>query len=271
MIISVDTGGTKTLIAAFSSQGDLRRHVTFPTPKIVDTYLDTVTSHIRDIQQGDTIQAITVAMPGIIQGDIVIACPNLGWRNLSAVAMLQARFPRTPIYLENDANLGGLGEAYLQDRAQESLLYVTISTGIGTGFITNGIIDARLRQSEGGHIALPYEGVMQPWESFASGRAIVAHYQAFSSDIHSKEKWQAIAERLSYGLLAIIPLTSPQTITFGGSVGAQFDRFASPLRNQLVQHLPDYLPLPELCAATEPYRAVVYGGYYYAIQQLSGR
>lgn len=271
MIISVDTGGTKTLIAAFSSQGDLRRHVTFPTPKAVNIYLDTVTSHIRDLQQNSTLQAITVAMPGIIEEDTVIVCPNLGWRNLSIVAMLQAQFPRTLIYLENDANLGGLGESHLQARTHESLLYVTISTGIGTGFITNGTIDARLRHSEGGHIVLPYEGIMQPWESFASGRAIVAHYQAFSSDIHSKEEWRAIAERFSSGLLAIIPLTSPQTIVFGGSVGAQFDRFVSPLRNQLVQHLPDYLPLPELCAASEPHHAVVYGGYYYAIQQLSGR
>lgn len=271
MIISVDTGGTKTLIAAFSLQGDLQHHITFPTPKAIDDYFHAVASHIRELQQDSTLQAISVAMPGIVQDGVAVSCPNLGWRNVPVIKLLKKQFSHTPIYLENDANLGGLGEAHLQTRTHEPLLYVTVSTGIGTGFITNGAIDERLRHSEGGHIVLPYEGILQPWESFASGRAIAAHYQALSSDIHNKEEWRAIAERLSLGLLTIIPLASPRTIIFGGSVGAQFDRFASPLRAQLVQHLPDYLPLPELRAATEPHHAVAYGGFYYATQQLTRR
>ena len=47
-----------------------------------------------------------------------------------------------PVLLENDANLAGLGETRQLKKIPAQSLYVTISTGIGSGIITDGHIDA---------------------------------------------------------------------------------------------------------------------------------
>ena len=48
MIIAIDTGGTKTLIAGFSDQGKLLSSIKFETPKQTKKYLETVKKTIDD-------------------------------------------------------------------------------------------------------------------------------------------------------------------------------------------------------------------------------
>jgi glucokinase len=63
-----------------------------------------------------------------------------GWANVPLRDLVQAEF-RAPAAIDNDANCGALGEwRYGVGAAQAaaSLLYITVSTGIGGGWVING-------------------------------------------------------------------------------------------------------------------------------------
>lgn len=272
MIIAVDTGGTKTLIARFSLDGSLEESVKFPTPTVEGIYIHEVAEHIRALAKDQPIEVVTVAMPGIVKNGVAVWCNNLGWSNFDVETALKKALPETTtILIENDANLGGLGEVRLLPQAPESALYVTVSTGIGTAYIVNSQIDPGLRLSEGGRMPVEYDGVVQEWEKFASGSAIKHTYGKYARDIHSKHVWREIADRISRGFLAVIPLTQPEVIIIGGSIGTYYERYGEQLTGLLREHLPDHIDLPKFMSAENPEEAVIYGCYYYGADFLSRR
>jgi len=61
-----------------------------------------------------------------------------GWRGIRPGAEMEARL-RLPVALENDANMGALGEkAFGAGRGFEDLIYLRLSAGIGAGLILSG-------------------------------------------------------------------------------------------------------------------------------------
>jgi glucokinase len=269
MIVAVDTGGTKTLITLFSRDGVAGKQIKFPTPKDKNDYLSALKETLISNYGGQRIEALVIAMPGIVKDGVAIWCQNLGWKNFDIAAAMKGVLGSTPIFIENDANLAGLAETRSRNPMPISSLYVTVSTGIGTGVTTNGVIDPGLRNSEGGHMLVEFDGEVHQWELFASGKAIYETYGRYARDIDDKKTWDEIADRISRGFLAAIPLIQPDVIILGGSIGTYFDHYAPKLREILKHHLPDHIPCPKLVTAKHPEQAVIYGCYYYAIDQLA--
>lgn len=269
MIVTVDTGGTKTLISSFTKSGKIGKQFTYPTPKDPVKYTQ-ILKQALELEYGSKhIDCIIIALPGIIDNQVAQWCPNLGWQDFDVKRALGRILGGAPVYVENDANLAGLAEARLLKPLPDFALYVTISTGIGTGFIDRGNISNGLRISEGGHMLVEYDGKVREWESFASGRAIKDTYGKYASDITSKRAWQHIADRISRGFLAIIPLTQPDVIIFGGSIGTHFEKYGDTLASLLDERLPPHVTRPTLIRARYPEHAVIYGGYYYASDILA--
>ena len=267
MIIAVDTGGTKTLVAAFGKNGSLLRSEKFPTPHDVTEYIELLSSTITRVAHDKPFDAISVALPGMVRGHTALWCPNLGWKNQPIGSMLGKQFD-CPIVLENDANLAGLAEARALTTIPDVVLYVTVSTGIGTGIIVDGKLHPGFNNSEAGHMVLEYDGKMREWESVASGRAIKATYDSYARDIHDRRIWEQIADKISRGLAALLPLFNPHTVIIGGSIGTYFDRYDRALRAHLARYMNPHLELPEIRQAKHPEEAVIYGCYYYALEQL---
>lgn len=265
MILTVDTGGTKTLVALFDTKGTITQSLRFATPATTEAYVEQLREIITSQFAAHDISAIVVALPGIIRKGVAVWCNNLGWTNFDAGKALAGVLGKTPVYIDNDANLAGLAEARSLSKVPVAALYVTVSTGIGTGFITDGKIDPGLRYSEGGRMLVEYDGVVREWETFASGKSIYTTYHRFASDITSKKSWEQIADRISRGFLAVIPLTQPEVIIIGGSIGTYFSRYKTPLTALLKQKLPPHIPCPRIVQAKHPEEAVVYGCYYYAL------
>ena len=269
MLIAIDTGGSKTLIAQLSDEGEIVTKVQFPTPKDTEEYMINVENAIDEVAGSNTPKAIAVAMPGVIVDDVAISCPNLGWKNFDIRPPLAKRFPGVPVWVENDANLAGLGETCMLNPMPSFSLYVTVSTGIGTGFTSKGKIDQSLRLSEGGHMVVEYDGALRRWETFASGSAIHKIYNKYARDITDKPTWDHIADRISRGFLAIIPLTQPDIIIFGGSIGSFFEQYNQQLEAILREKLPAHVPCPPLVQAQSPKEAVIHGCYYHALSKLA--
>ena len=271
MIVTIDTGGTKTLIASFGKNGKMGKSIKFPTPSNPSEYVSVLKHTIQTEYGHDEVEVIVLALPGIIRDGTAVWCQNLGWSNFEASKELHGLLPNVPLLIENDANLAGLAETRALNPVPTSSLYVTISTGIGSGVTTNGFIDPGLRHSEAGQALVEYDGRVQRWEVFASGHAIVRVYKQFARDITSKRTWRQIADRISRGFLAVIPIIQPDVIIIGGSVGTYFDRYADYLEGILREHLPPHIPCPRIVQAQHPEQAVIYGCYYYGKDYLSGK
>jgi len=268
MLVTVDTGGTKTLIAQFDQDGSIKKTVKFPTPTDQQEYVTLLRKTLQQDFADKPAEAVVIALPGIIKNGVAIWCNNLGWRNFDAYNALKNVLGDAPVFIENDANLAGLAETRTLDPTPISSLYVTVSTGIGTGIITNGRIDPGLRHSEGGRMLVEFHGAIKEWESFASGKAIRTHFGKYAKDINDDTSWQDIADRISRGFLAIIPLVQPDIVIIGGSIGSYFDRYDEKLETLLKEKLPSHIEYPRFIQASHPEEAVIYGCYYYAIDYL---
>jgi predicted NBD/HSP70 family sugar kinase len=270
MLVVVDTGGTKTIVASFNKSGVLGDQFKFETPKDPNEYLKVLSETLKENYDSKNVEAVVIAAPGVSKDGIIIwGGGNLAWKNVNIKSKISGILGKAPVFIENDANLAGLGETRLLKTIPAQSLYVTVSTGIGTGIITNGDINPSLRNSEAGHALVEYDGVVREWEDFASGKAILKTYGKHAHDIKNKKIWHQIADRISRGFLAVIPILQPDIVIIGGSIGTYFDQFGEQLQNLLKERLPEHIPCPKFIQAKYPELAVIYGCYYYAVDNLN--
>src|SRR5690606_35433186 len=170
--------------------------------------------------------------------------------------------------VENDANLAGLAETRNLSPMPQSSLYVTISTGIGAGLTTDGHIDRTLGRVEVGHAVLEFQGRLQKWESFASGKAIYHTYGQYARDITSEDTWRDISDRISRGFIVLMPINQPELIIIVCSIGTYFSRYGDQLQQLVRERLPNHFPCPPIQQAANPEEAVIYGCYYHALDHL---
>lgn len=261
MYLAIDIGGTKTLVAALTNEGVITERVKFPTP---DEYKDFLVALAENFDQLKTKEFIAcgLAAPGQIDREkgVVIAFGNRPWRNVPLLADVK-RIVDCPTIVENDANLAGLSEAMLVKDKYNHVLYVTVSTGIGTGIIVNQRIDPTFADSEGGHILLEHDDKLMRWEDFASGRAIAKRYGKMAKDIHDDATWKHIARDLATGVMALLAIVQPEVVIIGGGVGSYTERYQKHLIDELKRYEMPVVPIPPIIGAKRPEDAVVYGCY----------
>ncbi len=269
MIIAVDTGGTKTLIAAFEHDGSTHIIEKFPTPRDTGEYIEAVASRISGHARTEDIDSVVVAVPGPIDNNVLRRAKNLDWHTFDIVESLAEHFPDTPIYLGNDADLAGIGEAQELSDNPGLCLYTTFSTGVGTGLSYDGRLLPSFGQFEGGWMRLMFEGKLQEWEQFASGSNFYARYGQYGSEVEDKDKWHDFAKRIAAGLVVLIPTLQPSTVIIGGSMGTHFAKYQRQLDEVLHKMIPEFMTSTQIVQAKHPEEAVIYGCYYYAVDQLA--
>lgn len=269
MYLGIDIGGTKTLVACMDKHGVIAESQQFATPRAYADFISQLAKVVAFLAT-KSFTGCCVAVPGRLDRakGVAVALGNLPWRDVSIQADIQA-IAHCPVVIENDANLGGLSEAMLLPQYNR-VLYVTISTGIGTGFIVDRAIDPDFADTEGGHMLLEHHGKLQMWEQFASGKAIVRRFGKRAQDITDAATWRVIAHDIALGLIDLIAVIQPEVIVFGGGVDTYFDRFHNHLEAELKKYQTPLTPIPPLRKAARPNEAVVYGCYDLA-KRLYGR
>ena len=167
--------------------------------------------------------------PSSLDFGSIKSTPKTGWENINLVKIFSKRF-QIPIGFNTDVNSAVIGEGSLDFfSGYDRLLYITIGTGIGVGFLNSGqtlFNDAHL---ECGHMILPrlqndkFRSICpyhtDCWEGLCSGPAITKRMHKSAYDISGNNPvWKKIIE---YTAIAIHNLTltfSPQKIILGGSV-----------------------------------------------------
>ncbi|HUC89929.1 MAG TPA: ROK family protein [Patescibacteria group bacterium] len=261
MYLSIDIGGTKTLVAALDNNGVIQERQKFPTPPGYEEWCKQLAQVIGSFSAKEFI-ACGVGVPGRIDraNGIGLDMGNLIWHDVP-VKKDVTNIVHCPVVVDNDANLAGLSEAMLVKDQYQRVLYVTISTGIGTGIIIDQKIDPSFADSEGGHMVLEHNGKLEEWEKFASGQAINRRFGKKASEITDPETWRIICKDIALGLNDLIAVVQPEVIILGGGVGTYYDRYKDYLKEALAPYETPLVPLPDIKQAGRPEDAVAYGCY----------
>lgn len=248
------------MVASLDENGVIQERYKFATPQNYKSFLGELAHTVVRLSTSRFI-ACGVGAPGKIDRahGVVEAFGNLNWENTPLQKDLWSIIG-SPVIIENDANLAGLSEAMLR-KEREKVLYVTISTGIGTGFIVNQQIESALADSEGGHMLFEHNGKPEAWEDFASGRAIVQRFGKRASEITDPKTWRIIAHDIALGLIDLIALMQPDVIVLGGGVATYYERFKDFLAEDLKSYENPLFNIPPIEEARRPELAVLYGCY----------
>lgn len=268
MYVAVDIGGTKTLVATIDDEANIVEKHRFPTPKDYEPLLHGLRNALGSFKTKEFTGG-GIGVPGSIDREkgVSLGSPNVGWGNVPLRDDASEIFG-CPFVIENDANMAALSEAMLHKEC-ETVLYFTVSTGIGTGFIRNQQIDPALLKSEGGHMRLPHNGKLADWEDFASGRAIVDLFGKKAEEITDEEEWRIIAGNLSLGFFEHIAILQPNLIIVGGAVGTHFEHYGDYLTEELKKFEMPIIPIPSIIEASRPEEAVLFGCYDLAKQRFA--
>ncbi len=261
MIAAVDIGGTKTLVAVFNDAGKVVEELKFQTPINYDEFINELTISVAKLATKD-FSKTAVAVPGFIdrKHGIGIVFGNLPWHNVTIQSDCEKIF-KSPVVIENDANLAGLSEADIVKKEYRKVLYVTISTGIGSGLIIDDIIDPDFEDAEVGSMLMDNRGKLMPWEDFASGKAIVKKFGKKASEITDPKSWYIIAHNIALGIITLIATLTPEIIIIGGGVGSHFDKFKDRLNEDLKIYENPLVKIPPIIQAQRAEEAVIYGCY----------
>lgn len=141
--IGIDIGGTTTKIGIFSRDGRLRFKAEIPTDKTesgIRILPNAARTAMSIMSAGkialDDVVGAGIGVPGPVRNDgTVNRCVNLGWGVIDIEGTM-AKLMHMPVKAANDANLAALGEAWMgAGRDSESLVMITLGTGVGGGII----------------------------------------------------------------------------------------------------------------------------------------
>lgn len=256
---AIDIGGTKTLIAVFDPNGNKMEEVKFATSEDYQQFLKDLTDNVAQLSTKQLL-GFVVAVPGLLdrENGVVKALGNLPWRNKPIRDDISS-IVHTPVTIENDSRLAGLGAAQPLKSTFKNILYLTVSTGIGGALISDGQIVKPLEDMEVGKIPVMFDGKIQHWEDFAAGRAVVTNYGKRASEIDDSEAWQEIGQKLAYGTAIISSTIQPDVIVFGGGVGQFADKFIPTIQAYMDDHLHPIAKHPEMVTAQHPEETVING------------
>lgn len=270
MLIAIDTGGTKTLIARFDQAGNKETLTKFPTPRDKNEYLDIIVTHLQEYMALAPFKALSIAMPGPIRDQKVLRTPNIGWSDFDVRGELGKYFPDTPVFLQNDAALAGLAEAREFGTNAGLAVYVTLSTGVGGGISYNGhLLSDELERFETGSMRVEYDGSLQRWENIASGKNFYERCGKYGSEVTDPLIWDDYAERVAVGLQILISLLEPDHLIIGGSMGTHYAKYQERLLALLNERIPKHMAVTRLSQAVHPEEAVVFGCYHYALDLIA--
>jgi glucokinase len=169
-----------------------------------------------------------------------------GWAQYPLVENVK-RLSGAPAVMDNDANVGALGEAvYGAGGGCDPLFYMTLSTGIGGGIVTGGHIyrGADSFAGEIGHINLVPDGPAclcgsnGCFERMCCGLWLERDYGRPAKELlQNKDFVERYVIYLARGLKAAIMMLNPARIVIGGGIPKAGDALFLPLRAELNRQL----------------------------------
>ena len=259
LIGALEAGGTKMVCSIGNAQGQVLQRASIPTaaPEVT---VPQIVEFIRKFE----VSALGIGSFGPLDlnpaspdyGSITVS-PKQEWNGYPLLRELRSRLG-VPAQIDTDVNAAALAEHRLgAGRGMDSLLYVTVGTGVGGGIIAGGAPLHGLIHPEIGHMMLcPQEGDPMPdgicpfhrhcLEGLASGPAIEKRW-GLSARLMTPDHpaWELEAEYLAQMCANMTLAVSPEIIVLGGGVMQQMHLFPR-IRRRTLELLGGYVASPKL-------------------------
>ena len=273
LLVGLDIGGTKFMVAAADPDSlQIQATVTEPTPEGLEDGLGLLHTLIERITQGAPVAGMAAAIGGPLDWQTGVVSPlhQPAWRNVPLARIMRDRW-QTPFRCDVDTNVAALGEYYLGDYTESRLLYLTLSTGMGGGFVVDGRIyrgGMGGTHPEVGHQAIPFRcshpervqcecGAPDCLEALISGNGIRRIYGKPAEKLEPRE-WEEIAWNLGLGLRNLAALYAPDVIVIGGGIAQQGEKLLAPARAVMTAHL-KLVPAPRVVVSKLGYDTALRG------------
>jgi fructokinase len=288
----IEAGGTKFVCAVASGPGDIKTLTRYPTSSPDETLGRAISFFKAQQSEYGPLSAIGAAAFGPVDPDPrspyfghITTTPKPGWAYTDVVGRLKDAF-NLPIGFDTDVNGAALAEhSWGAARDVNTMVYLTVGTGIGGGAIINGNILHGLIHPEIGHMLLPHDREKDPYsghcpfhgsclEGLASGPAIEERWGMPAKELPSEHPaWKLQAYYLALGLHNLICIYSPQRIILGGGVMKR-QQLLPMIHDQVKHSLNRYINSPAILDQIESYivlpglgaQAGVLGALYLAQQ-----
>lgn len=299
-ILPID-GGTGEVLALKSEPTEAQRGAKFVVDKIV-LLIEEARAEVVGRFGGSRsdFAGIGIGAPGPLDrpAGVVIQAPNLGWRNFP-LRDLVSNAVNLPAVLDNDANCATYGEWWLgAGRNVNTLIGLTLGTGIGGGIVLNGEIFHGVSDAAGelGHMTIEANGRKCACgnygclEAYASGPNIAARareglesgYESMLSDLvenrldritaatvyeasvlgdpYANEVMRETAKFLGAGVANVVNIFNPEMVVIAGGVTQAGDHLFVPLRAEARRRaFRSAMDACEIVAATLPGTAGIIG------------
>jgi glucokinase len=169
LMVGIDLGGTSVRALVVDSKNKILAVEKMPTnPGLPpDKLIGDLAGLVEDVVQSAGLQpahlrAVSIGAPGAVDPirGVVYHAPNLGWDKVPLGSKL-GKLLRVPVFVENDVNVGVVGEHALgAGQGMQELVGIFVGTGIGGGILTNGrlYLGSRGAAAEIGHMILMVDG-----------------------------------------------------------------------------------------------------------------
>lgn len=254
----IEAGGSKFVCAVGTAEGRI-----IDSTKILTTSPTETLQQVAEYFAGQPeLTAIGIGTFGPVDLDknspqygYLTTPPKPGWQSIDIVGQLADKID-APIHLRTDVEAAGLAESQLgAGKGKQSLVYLTIGTGIGGAYIQNARISDTPTHAEMGHqwigrvVGDDFQGVCRYhadcWEGMASAMAMTQRWGKAPRDVDASNAWDLEAHYLARGIHNIILTLTPDLIILGGGV-VQRQGLIEMVRMQVDQLIAGYIQLPDL-------------------------
>lgn len=283
--LAIDIGGTKFTLALFDESGAMLKRESRPTdreggPRWMTERFPEI---VRTWGVSGGIKAVGIGFGGPVNfttQSVVLSTHVGGWEGFNLVETVKEIFG-APVLMDNDANVGALGEGlYGAGKGCRPLFYMTLSTGIGGGILTESGVyrGADSYAGEIGHLTIRPDGpdclcgANGCFERMCCGLWLEHDYGRPVAHLLDDPAFvQDYAVNLSLGLKSAIMLLNPARIVIGGGIAKAGDKLFGPLRAELGRRITSWSRARvDVVPALLGDDSVLYGAYELAVQ-ASGR
>lgn len=279
--IGLDIGGTKFMAAAADENGQILARTRRPSPVDLQEGLSLLNEMISEVAAGRKILGMGAAIGGPLdwQSGLVSPLHQPAWRNIPLKEIMQTRW-ECPFWVDVDTNIAALAEYNLGRVHPARMMYLTISTGIGGGFLIDGKIYRGMNGAhpEVAHQTIAYRcsnpvdvfcecGVPDCLEALVSGNGIRRIYHKPAEQLSDLE-WAEVAYNLGQGLRNIAVIYAPDVIVLGGGVAVGAGQSFISLAAQVMRDHMRLVPPPEVRLSSLGYDTALLGAVVIAQKGL---
>jgi fructokinase len=268
---SIEVGGTKQVCMVGAGPQHVEAEIRFPTTTPAEN-IEQMIAFFRPYQESGKLAALGIGSFGPVDLNpqsptygYITTTPKPGWAQTDLRGALQKALG-VPVAFDTDVNAAAFGEYTFvpENQGLESLVYMTVGTGIGVGAIINGRPLHGLVHPEAGHVSLhhdwradPFEGVCpfhgDCFEGLCAGPALAKRWgQPAETLPPDHPAWDLEASYIAQALANLVYALSPQRIVLGGGVMSQASLFPR-IRRKVQEQIRGYVQAPALAEGIDEY------------------